>query len=173
MAWAGPMFELAPETKKLLDLFAKGGLRHRVQLCGDSASDRLRSRGRRSSADYTVIRRLERDHCRTLLNLRARGYKVARPGEFVTSMRVRGGKAKRQIVLAKRTEAATPWDLLSEMEGQELTDYSVFVSRVDQAFARVDRELSSQDRRIAAIEDELRERRNQHPVIEGDAVEED
>ena len=88
-------------------------------------------------------------------------------------MRVRGGKAKRQIVLAKRTEAATPRDMLSDMEGQELTDYSVFVSRVHQAFARVDRELSSQDRRIAAIEDELRERRHQDRVIEGDAVEED
>lgn len=165
------MFELAPKTEKLLGLFASSdyGTEFSYEKILSETGCDLREGDRQRI--YTVVRRLERDHRRTLLNLRGRGYKVAQPGEFVGSMRVRAGRAKTQIVLAERTGQATPLELLNDIESREHADYGVFVSRVKQAFAYQTAWNAQQDRRIAEIERKLG--MDNPATIEGDAVEDD
>lgn len=168
------MFELHAKTKKLLECFASadyGTEFSYAEILQKTGCDLVESDRQRI---YTVVRRLERDHRRTLMNLRGRGYKVARPAEFVESARVRTGRAKRHVSLAKRTLDATPLDLLNDVERRTHADQMAFNSQVVQALKYQSVWNASQDDRIAAIEAELRELRGKPDleVIEGSAVEE-
>lgn len=165
------MFEIHPKTKKLLHLFANAdyGTEFSYALilqetgCDLVEDDRQRI--------YTVVGRLERDHHRTLLNVRGMGYKVAQPNEFVGSMRVRNGRAKRHVSLARRTGDAAPREMLTDPERQELTDQMAFVARVNQAFLQQSQWNYRTTERIAMIEEELRELRSRETSIEGSVVE--
>lgn len=166
------MFELHPKTKKLLERFASadyGTEFSYAQILQETDCDLLDGDRQRI---YTVIRRLERDHRRTLMNLRGRGYKVAEPGEHVESMRIRSGRAKRHMALARRTGDATPLDLLDDTERRTLADQMAFNSHVVQALRYQSSWNRQQDDRIAEIEAELRKLRGVPEVIEGEATEE-
>lgn len=167
------MFELAPATKKLLKLFSDAEYGREftyAEILKETGCD-LVERDRQRI--YTVVRRLERDHRRTLLNLRGRGYKVALAREHVSSMRIRGGKAKKQVSLARRTGEATPLDRLDDMQRRELVDQMAFNAYVVDAFRHQSRWNYNQDQRILAIEQELKALRGRDPaVIEGEVVEE-
>lgn len=165
------MFELHPKTKKLLEEFAAadyGAEFSYAEILQSTGCDLLDGDRQRI---YTVIRRLERDHRRTLMNLRGRGYRVAKPGEHVESMRVRTGRAKRHMALARRTGDATPLDLLDDSERRTLADQMAFNSHVVQALRYQSSWNRDQDERIAAIEDELRQLRSRD-VVEGVAFDE-
>lgn len=165
------MFELASKTKRLLAMFEKapyGAEFTYAQILQETECDLMEGDRQRI---YTVVRRLERDHRRTLLNLRGRGYKVARPGEFVSAMRVRGGKARRQIVLASRTGNAAPLELLKDGESRDLADYQAFTSRVQAAFKVQTVWNEQQDERLRQIEQRLGI--TEAATVEGDAVEDD
>lgn len=168
------MFELHAKTKKLLDLFASaeyGTEFSYAHILQESGCDLMQGDRQRI---YTVVRRLERDHRRTLLNLRGRGYKIAQPGEHVESMRVRAGKAKRHVSLARRTGDATPLDLLTDTERRSLADQMAFNAHVVQALKYQSAWNRTQDDRIAAIEAEVRRLKGQRDlqVVEGEATEE-
>ncbi len=168
------MFELHIRTRKLLDLFAAADYGTEftyAEILQKTGCDLLEGGNRQRV--YTAIRRLERDHRRTLLNLRGRGYKVAKPAEHVEAMRVRAGRAKRHMSLARRTGDATPLDLLDDRERRALADQLAFNTHVVGALRFQSAWNRSQDDRIAAIEEDLRELRGRPPeAIEGDATEE-
>lgn len=166
------MFDLHPKTRKLLDLFATADYGKEfsyAEILSRTECDLLEGERQRV---YTVIRRLERDHRRTLLNVRGRGYKVALPGEHVLSMRVRTARATRHVVLARRTGEATPMDRLSEDERQLMANQLAFNSHVWQTLRDQSVWNRSTDDRIARVEAELRELRARRvDAVEGDAVE--
>jgi hypothetical protein len=142
------MFEMAAETKALLDYFLRldyGDVaRYAVILeetgCDVAAGDRSRI--------YSVVRRLEAQHDRTLVNVRGLGYKVAQPAEHVDVMTIRKGRAGRQIELAQRTGKATSLRHLDTTEAQRLSDAMNHLSRISQA-------VDFHDRRIERIERHL------------------
>lgn len=170
------MVELHPKTRKLLDLFARaeyGTELSYARILQETDCDLVEGDRQRI---YTVIRRLERDHRRTLLNLRGYGYKVADPNEFVKSMRVRTTRAKRHISLARRTGEATPLDRLTDGERQVVADQMAFNAHVWQALKEQSVWNRTTDDRVSRVEAELRELRELRglagPVVEGEATEE-
>jgi hypothetical protein len=142
------MFQLAPKTRSLLEFFldAPYGAEFTYEEIQEATECDAQDEDRQRV--YSVNRILERDHRRTLLNMRGRGYKVALPREHVESMGVRKRRAGTQIELAQRTSAATNISLLNDSEVQTWSDMTAWVSRVAQA-------LQHHDRRIANIEKHL------------------
>jgi hypothetical protein len=140
------MFEMSDKTKLLLDLFLDAEYGDEFTYaeiaektgCDVASADRQRV--------YSVNRVLERDHLRSLLNLRGRGYKVAHPREHVDSMSVRRQRAGTQIERAARTGDATRIDLLGPADMRSLTDARVWVSRVEQALRHHDARLERLER---------------------------
>jgi hypothetical protein len=148
------MFELAPKTRKLLDLFVNAdygdsftyGEILQATGCDLMEADRQRT--------YTVVRRLERDHEKTLLNQRGVGYKVANPNEHVSSMMVRKGRAGKQIQLARRTGSATPVGMLSPAEVTTWVDAQAWMGRAEQIIAHHDRRIDRLEARLDRVDPE-------------------
>lgn len=156
------MFELAAKTRKLLDLFVNaeyGTTITYAQILRETDCDIMEGDRQRI---YTVLRRLERDHEKTLLNLRGVGYKVANPNEFVASMMVRKGRAGKQIQLARRTGDATPIGLMAPADVQTWADAQAWMGRAEQIIAHHDRRIERLER-LQGITDE--------PAVEGNAEE--
>ena len=161
------MFELHPKTKKLLELFASapygaaftyGEILHETE-CDLMGADRQRI--------YTVLRRLERDHQKTLINQRGIGYRIAEPSEHVGSMMVRKGRAGRQIQLADRTGTATNLDLLNPGQVQTWADATAWISRASQVLAHHDRRIERLEARMNRVDPEGVET----PPVDGSAEE--
>lgn len=162
------MFELHPKTTKLLELFVDAeygtsftyGEILQATECDLLEGDRQRI--------YTVLRRLERDHQRTLVNLRGIGYKIAHPAEHVSSMMVRKGRAGRQVQLAQRTGSATNLDMLDTTQVQSWADATAWISRASQILAHHDRRIERLEERMNRVDPEGEE----EPPVNGTAEEE-
>lgn len=156
------MFQMAPKTQALLDYFlvldygdlARYGQILQATKCDVMDTDRSRV--------YSVVRRLENEHERTLLNERGVGYRVARPAEHLASMGIRKGRASRQIELAQKTGRATAVSLLDDDESRRLSDAMNHLSRISQAVAhhdvrldRIERHDAHRDERMERIEKHL------------------
>lgn len=155
------MFQLSPKTRRLLGLFVDaeyGAEFTYAEILHETECDLMESDRQRV---YSVNRILERDHRRTLLNLRGRGYKVAHPREHVEAMTIRKRRAGNQIELATRTGQATAIEMLDDGELRTFADTQVAISRVAQA-------LQYHDQRLARIEQKLG---LNEPAVEGDAEE--
>lgn len=146
------MFELAPKTKKLLELFIAapyGATFTYAEILHKTGCD-LMERDRQRI--YTVIRHLERSHQKTLLNQRGLGYKVAQPNQHVDSMMIRKGRASRQVALARRTGAATPIDLLSSDEVRTWADAQAWMSRAEQMLLHHNRRIEQLEARMNRVD---------------------
>lgn len=154
------MFTLAPETKRLLDLFLDaqyGTVFSYGQILKETGLDVMeKDRGR----IYSVNRILERDHMRSVLNVRGVGYKVALPQEHRVSMAIRKGRAGSQIERAIKTGGAANIALLDPVETQTLADMTVHMTRVHQA-------LAHHDARIARLEEWKNKVAPEEPPIDG------
>jgi len=162
------MFELHPKTKKLLELFATapyGTTFTYAEILQATDCDLMEGDRQRI---YTVLRRLERDHQRTLLNQRGTGYKVADPTEHVSSMLVRKGRAGRQIQLAQRTSSATNLDHLNSVQVQTWADATAWISRASQILAHHDRRIERLEERMNRVDPDGVE----EPPVNGSAEEE-
>lgn len=156
------MFQLSPKTRRLLALFVEadyGAEFTYAQILQKTECDLLDSDRQRI---YSVVRILERDHRKSLLNIRGRGYKVAHPREHVEAMTLRKHRAGKQIELAARTGQATAIEQLSESELRTFADAQVAISRVAQA-------LEYHEQRLARIEQQLGIA--EAPAVEGEAEE--
>jgi len=146
------MFELAAKTKKLLDLFVNApygttftyGQILQATGCDLSEQDRQRI--------YTVRDHLERNHQKTVLNLRGLGYKVAEANQHFDSMMVRKGRASRQVALARRTGAATNLSLLDRDEVKTLSDAQAWMSRAEQILLHHDRRIERLEARMNRVD---------------------
>lgn len=155
------MFELAPATRKLLALFRDadyGTMFPYAEILEATECDVM---GSDRSRIYTVNRRLELDHDRTLLNVRGQGYKVALPSEHVGSMQVRRERAGKQVALARRTGSAAPVALLDDDDRRTLVNIVGHLGRIEQA-------IGAHDARLEAIERHLG---LQVDVVDGEATE--
>jgi hypothetical protein len=142
------MFQLSPKTRRLLALFADadyGAEFTYAEILQETECDLVESDRQRV---YSVNRILERDHRKSLMNIRGRGYKVAHPREHAEAMTIRKHRAGKQIQLATRTGQATAIEQLSEQELRTFADTQVAISRVAQA-------LLYHDQRLARIEQKL------------------
>lgn len=157
------MFQLAPKTKKLLALFATadyGTEFSYAEIRAKSDCDLLDTDRQRV---YSVIRVLEREHNKTLTNVRGRGYIVTPPNQFVMEGEGRHRRARKQIGLAARTLSAVPIALLDPIETRVLSDQQVFNQRIAQAFANHEERIARLEERLG-MQDDL--------PIEGEATEE-
>lgn len=139
---------MAAATKALLDYFLRldyGDVARYAVILDETGCDV--TAGARSRI-YSVVRRLEAEHDRTLVNVRGVGYRVALPAEHVNVMSIRKGRAGRQIELAQRTGKATSLQHLDAGESQRLSDAMNHLSRISQA-------VTYHDRRIERIERHL------------------
>lgn len=156
------MFQLSPKTRRLLALFTDADYGTEftyAEILQETECDLMEGdRGR----VYSVNRILERDHRKSLLNMRGRGYKVAHPRDHAGSMTLRKHRAGKQIELAARTGEATAIDRLNEQELRTFADTQVAISRVAQA-------LQYHEKRLARIEKRLG--LTDEPVVEGEAEE--
>lgn len=156
------MFQLSPKTRRLLALFIDadyGAEFTYAEILQETECDLLETDRQRV---YSVNRILERDHRRSLLNIRGRGYKVAHPREHAESMTIRKHRAGKQIQLAARTGQATAIEQLTEGELRTFADTQVAISRVAQA-------LQYHEQRLARIEQKLG--LADEPAVEGEAEE--
>lgn len=156
------MFKLSPKTRRLLDLFVNADYGTEftyAEILKETECDLLESDRQRI---YSVNRILERDHRKSVLNMRGHGYKVAHPREHSESMKLRKHRAGKQIQLAQRTGSATNIALLSSQETQVLADMQVWVSRVSQALQYHDNRLSRIEKRLGIVDE---------PAVEGVAEE--
>lgn len=158
------MFKLADDTKRLLDLFIStdyGTTLTYVDIVEKTGLDVSSEHRQRM---YTVNNILERDHLRSIQNVRGVGYRVAHPREHVESISIRRRRAGRQISKASKTASATNISRLNSDESRELADAQVWVTRVEQA-------LNFHDKRISAIEAKLGMKTDQEEV-QSTAIEE-
>ena len=156
------MFQLSPKTRRLLALFVNADYGREftyAEILQETECDLLEGDRQRV---YSVVRVLEREHRKTLLNMRGRGYKVAHPREHVESMGIRKRRAGKQIVLATRTGQATALEHLSEQEVRSLADTQVAISRVAQALQYHDQRLARIEQHLGIAED---------PPVDGEAEE--
>lgn len=142
------MFELAPATRKLLTLFVEADYGTVFTYAAILAETECDLTGPDRSRIYTVIRRLELDHERTLMNVRGSGYKVALPSEHVASMQVRRERAGQQVALARRTGSATSVARLGSDDRVALVNIVSHLGRIEQA-------IGAHDARLEAIERHL------------------
>lgn len=156
------MFRLSPKTRRLLALFVEadyGSEFTYAEILNATECDLLEGDRQRI---YSVVRILERDHRKTLVNMRGRGYKVPHPRDHPESMTQRKHRAGKQIELAARTGQATALELLSEGELRTFADTQVAISRVAQA-------LQYHESRLARIEQQLG--LTDEPAVDGSAEE--
>lgn len=148
------MFAMAPETRRLLELFRDaeyGAEFSYAEILNETGCDLA---GGHRQRVYTVNDHLERDHLRSLVNIRGVGYKIAHPREHTDSMRARKQRAGRQIVKAKRTGQATDLSALTEIETREWSDVTTWISRAEQMFAHHERRLERIERQLGLSEQE-------------------
>lgn len=146
------MFQMSPKTRKLLDLFLDadyGTAFTYAEILDRTGCDLM---GEDRQRIYSVVKVLEREHQRTLANLRGRGYRVALPHETVNLVQERKRRAGHHLVLAKRTGESANISRLDENQTRELVNELVHLSRVSQALkVRVD----EHEDRISRIEREI------------------
>lgn len=142
------MFQLQPKTRHLVELFmdAPYGTEFtyaqilQATECDVTDVDRQRI--------YRVIHILERDHQRTLLNNRGRGYRVAQPGEFADSMMSRRRRAGTQIEKAIHTGNGAPTTQMSDSERQRLTDAEVAITGMQAMIAYQNKQMAREKKRV-------------------------
>lgn len=139
------MFQLQQKTKDLIRLFVEADYGTEftyAQILAETECDVMEKERHRI---YTAVGVLEREHRKTLVNLRGRGYKVALPGEHAQEMLGRKRRVRKQVGLATRTGKATPLERLNDSELRSFADAQVAIGRLAQA-------VDHHDRRIARLE---------------------
>jgi hypothetical protein len=165
------MFEIHPDTQKLLDLFCDadyGQMFSYAKIRQETGVDLMEDRQR----IYTVNKRLQKDHLRTLRNVRGQGYKVALPGEHRVSADERIIRSRKQVGRGLETIKATPFSLLTDEESRESSDVGARMSMIVRAFEQQSLWNRQQDRRLKRIEKRLNID-HVDEVIEGEAIEEE
>lgn len=161
------MFQLSPKTRKLLDFFIEADYGDEFSYAEILATTGCDLLGKDRQRIYTVVKILEREHKRSLANMRKRGYKVAFPHENIDLMQERKRRASHHLQLARRTGDSTNIAKLDENQTRELADELVHLSRVQQALAH---RMEEHERRIKRIETEIGLKPEEAP-IEGSAEE--
>lgn len=135
------MFQLAPKTKRLVDLFADAEYGDsftyaeilRETDCDVAGDDRTRI--------YSAIRVLEREHEKTLTNERGQGYLVTPPERFKDEIQGRIRTAGKQMIRAKHTGSAAPLSKLDDTQRRELVAVQTHVAVLDQQMRGINKRV--------------------------------
>jgi hypothetical protein len=98
---------------------------------------------------YRAMRRLERDHMRTLFAIPNVGYKVAHAAEHEGIVRSRQRRSRRQVSKGISVARATDRSALSTTERQR-------IDALEERMTRLDQMMRAGDKRLARIEEVTR-----------------